>query len=99
MSFAEQPRQRAGIGTWIANLIATAVAARLSRQDEFEADRFASALMIKAGLGTAPQKSLFRKLDRLTGSGGAGAPAWFLSHPPAARRIAAIEAHEARWRG
>ncbi len=40
--------------------------------------------MIKAGLGTAPQKSLFRKLDRLTGSGGAGAPAWFLSHPPAA---------------
>ncbi|WP_339819419.1 M48 family metallopeptidase [uncultured Paracoccus sp.] len=88
-----------GIGAWIANLIATAVAARLSRQDEFEADRFASALMIKAGLGTAPQKSLFRKLDRLTGSGGAGAPAWFLSHPPAARRIAAIEAHEARWRG
>ncbi len=88
-----------GIGTWIANLIATAVAARLSRQDEFEADRFASALMIKAGLGTAPQKSLFIKLDRLTGSSGAGAPAWFLSHPPAARRIAAIEAHEARWRG
>lgn len=88
-----------GIGAWIANMIATTVAARLSRQDEFEADRFASALMIKAGLGTAPQKSLFRKLDRLTGSGGAGAPAWFLSHPPAARRIAAIEAHEARWRG
>ncbi len=28
-----------GIGAWIANLIATAVAARLSRQDEFEADR------------------------------------------------------------
>ncbi|TJZ92899.1 M48 family metallopeptidase [Paracoccus gahaiensis] len=87
-----------GIGTWIANAVATAVAARLSRQDEFEADRFASALMIKAGLGTDPQKSLFRKLDKLTGSAGAGAPAWFLSHPPTARRIAAIEAHEARWR-
>ncbi|WP_410217003.1 M48 family metallopeptidase [Paracoccus sp. (in: a-proteobacteria)] len=86
-----------GIGAWIANMIATAVAARLSRQDEFEADRFASALMIKAGLGTEPQKSLFRKLDRLTGQMGAGAPAWFLSHPPVARRIAAIEAHEARW--
>lgn len=87
-----------GIGTWIANLVATAIAARLSRQDEFEADRFASALMIKAGLGTEPQKTLFRKLDRLTGSSGPGAPAWFLSHPPAAQRIAAIEAHEARWK-
>ncbi|TGN61627.1 M48 family metallopeptidase [Paracoccus liaowanqingii] len=86
-----------GIGTWIANAVATAVAARLSRQDEFEADRFASALMIKAGLGTDPQKSLFRKLDKLTGSASGGAPAWFLSHPPTARRIAAIEAHEARW--
>ncbi|MFN3273544.1 MAG: M48 family metallopeptidase [Paracoccus sp. (in: a-proteobacteria)] len=87
-----------GIGTWIANLVATAIAARLSRQDEFEADRFASALMIKAGLGTEPQKTLFQKLDHLTGSSGPGAPAWFLSHPPAAQRIAAIEAHEARWK-
>lgn len=86
-----------GIGTWIANMVATAVAARLSRQDEFEADRFASALMIKAGLGTEPQKSLFLKLDRLTGNAGPGAPAWFLSHPPVPQRIAAIEAHETRW--
>lgn len=85
-----------GIGAWIANLVATAIAARLSRQDEYEADRFASALMIRAGLGTGPQKSLFRKLDRMAG-GRAAMPAWFLSHPPAARRIAAIEQHEARW--
>ena len=87
-----------GIGAWIANMVASAVAARLSRQDEFEADRFASALMIRAGLGTDPQKSLFRKLDGLTGGTAAPAPAWFLSHPPTAQRIAAIEAHEARWR-
>ena len=87
-----------GIGAWIANLVATAVAARLSRQDEFEADRFASALMIKAGLGTEPQKALFRKLERLTGASGPGAPAWFLSHPPVQQRIAAIEALETRWR-
>ena len=87
-----------GIGVWIANAIAAAVAARLSRQDEFEADQFASALMIKAGFGTEPQKSLFRKLDALTGAMGRGAPAWFLSHPPVAKRIAAIEAQEARWR-
>lgn len=88
-----------GFGALIANAIATAVAARLSRQDEFEADRFATALMIKAGLGTEPQKSLFRKLDALSGRMGAGAPAWFLSHPPTEKRIAAIESHELRWRG
>ncbi|AUH63613.1 M48 family metallopeptidase [Paracoccus zhejiangensis] len=85
------------IGAWIANLAAAAVAARLSRQDEFEADEFASALMIKAGMGTGPQKSLFRKLDALSGLMGAGAPAWLLSHPKTDRRIAAIEANEARW--
>ncbi|WP_323008787.1 M48 family metalloprotease [Paracoccus sp. (in: a-proteobacteria)] len=88
-----------GIGVWIGNLVASAIAARLSRQDEFEADAFASALMVKAGLGTEPQKSLFRKLDRLAGGGGGpGAPAWLLSHPPAAARIAAIEKLEARWK-
>ena len=85
-----------GIGGWIANLVAAAVAARLSRQDEFEADAFASALMVKAGLGTAPQKSLFRKLDALAGGRGT-APAWMLSHPPTPARIAAIERLEQRW--
>ncbi len=86
-----------GLGAWIAGIVATAVAARLSREDEFEADRFASALMIRAGLGTEPQVSLFQKLDRLTGNRGT-APAWLLSHPPTARRIAAIQAQAARWR-
>lgn len=85
-----------GIGGWIANLAATAVAARLSRQDEFEADAFASALMVKAGLGTGPQKSLFRKLDKLSGGRGS-APAWLMSHPPTRLRIAAIEKLEKRW--
>lgn len=87
-----------GLGAWIAGLIASAVAARLSRDDEFEADRFATALMMRAGLGTAPQISLFRKLERMTGGKGAAAPAWLLSHPPIPRRIAAIEAQEGRWR-
>lgn len=87
------------IGIWIANLIATALMARLSRRDEFEADAYASALLIKAGIGTAPQKSLFRKLEALTANRAEGVPAWLLSHPRADERIAAIEANEARWRG
>lgn len=87
------------IGIWIANLIATALMARLSQRDEFEADAYASALLIKAGIGTAPQKSLFRKLEALTKNRGQGIPAWLLSHPRSEVRIAAIEANEARWVG
>jgi metalloprotease len=85
------------IGIWIANMISAAVAARLSRRDEHEADAYASALLVKAGIGTAPQKSMFRKLDALTGALGAGTPAWLMSHPKIAERIAAIEEREARW--
>lgn len=87
------------IGIWIANLISTALMARLSRRDEFEADAYASALLIKAGIGTGPQKSLFRKLGALTQNRGQGIPAWLLSHPRTEERIAAIEANEARWVG
>ena len=85
------------IGIWLANILTTALAARLSQRDEFEADEFASALLIKAGIGTAPQISLFRKLDALSGAPGAGVPAWLLTHPKTPRRIAAIEANAARW--
>lgn len=87
------------IGVWIANAISVALLARLSRRDEFEADAYASALLIKAGIGTGPQKSLFRKLDALTENRAEGIPAWLLSHPRTDDRIAAIEANEARWTG
>jgi putative metalloprotease len=86
-----------GLGVWIANALATLLAARLSRQDEYEADAYASALLVKAGIGTGPQKSLFGKLEGLTGMGGRGIPAWLMSHPKTTERIAAIEALETRW--
>ena len=86
-----------GIGVLIANALTTLLAARLSRGDEFEADEYASALMIKAGLGTAPQVSLFRKLDALTKSNSGAAPAWLMSHPKTGKRIEAIEANTAKW--
>jgi putative metalloprotease len=85
------------IGIWIANLISTALMARLSRRDEFEADAYATALLIKSGIGTGPQKSLFRKLGALTQNRAEGIPVWLLSHPKVDERIAAIEANEARW--
>lgn len=85
------------VGVWLANLLSTALMARLSRRDEFEADAYASALLIKAGIGTGPQKSLFAKLDAMTRGQAGGVPAWLLSHPRTTERIAAIEANEARW--
>jgi putative metalloprotease len=88
-----------GLGIWIANAVTTLLAARLSRGDEYEADAYAAALLTKAGIGTAPQKSLFEKLEALTSGAGGAMPAWMLSHPKTAERIAAIEALEARWQG
>ncbi len=85
------------VGPFIANGLMTLLAARLSRQDEYEADAYASALLVKAGIGTSPQKSLFTKLETLTGARGAKQAAWLMSHPKTAERIAAIEANEAKW--
>jgi len=84
------------IGPMIAGFLTSLLAARLSRSDEYEADAYAAALLTKSGIGTAPQKSLFRKLERLTGGGG-GMPAWLLSHPKVEERIAAIDRLEAGW--
>ena len=86
-----------GIGPWIAGQLMRLVSARLSRNDEFEADAYASALLVKSGIGTGPQKSLFTKLEKLTGARGASTPAWLLSHPKTPQRIAAIEANDAKW--
>jgi putative metalloprotease len=87
-----------GVGVWLANLIATALAARLSRGDEYEADAYAAALLVKSGIGTAPQKSLFAKLEHLTQVNRGAMPAWLMSHPDTAARIAAIERLERKWR-
>lgn len=86
-----------GIGIWIANMLTSLLAARLSRQDEYEADAYAAALLTKAGIGIAPQKSLFRKLEALTQGNAGMAPAWLMSHPKVEERIAALETLERRW--
>jgi putative metalloprotease len=88
-----------GLGVWIANGVASLLAAKLSRGDEYEADEYAAALLTKAEIGTEPQKTLLDKLSSLTSGGGGTAPAWLMSHPPTPERIAAIERLEARWQG
>ncbi|MCV6585719.1 MAG: M48 family metalloprotease [Marinibacterium sp.] len=84
-------------GVWIANGLAGLLMAGLSRSDEYEADAYAAALLTKAGIGIAPQISMFRKLDALTEARSGVVPAWLLSHPKTHDRIAALEQLEARW--
>ena len=85
------------VGIWVANMISTMLAARLSRGDEYEADAYAAALLTKAGIGIAPQISLFRKLDALTQSNHGTSPAWLLSHPKTDERVAALTRLQDRW--
>ncbi|MDF3413606.1 M48 family metalloprotease [Sulfitobacter sp. M57] len=84
-------------GVWIANMLTTLLAARLSRADEYEADAYAAALLSKAGIGVAPQISLFKKLEALTQSNSGTAPAWLLSHPKTDERIKALQMLQKRW--
>ncbi|MEM6306185.1 MAG: M48 family metalloprotease [Pseudomonadota bacterium] len=85
------------VGPWIANALVSLLAARLSRSDEYEADAYAAALLTKAGIGVAPQISLFGKLEALTQTNMGKMPAWLLSHPKSEERIAALRALEAKW--
>lgn len=85
------------VGYYIANFLAAMMMSRLSRRDEFEADEYASALMMKAGFGTAPQISMFEKLSKH--APGQRGVAWLASHPETEERIAAIRARAAGWAG
>ena len=86
-----------GIGVYLAGLLTSLLAARLSRADEYEADAYATALLEKAGIGAAPQISLFEKLDAMTRGGAAPVPAWLMSHPQTSERIARIRANLEKW--
>lgn len=87
-----------GLGIWIASTITKLMFAKLSRSDEYEADAYASALLIKSGIGIDPQITLFEKLEQLTNTSGNGAPAWLLSHPKTSERIKAIKKNEQKWK-
>lgn len=85
-----------GVGPWLAGMMMRLLAARLSHRDEYEADEYAAALMVKSGFGTDAQKSLLAALPDLTGQKNA-MPAWMLSHPDVADRVQAIETLEEKW--
>ena len=57
---AERLGRRAELGRCVRQQIARA--ARLSRRDEFEADAYATALMVRSGIGAEHQARLLEKL-------------------------------------
>ncbi|MGB0958624.1 MAG: M48 family metallopeptidase [Halocynthiibacter sp.] len=86
-----------GLGIYIANLVTSVLAARLSQTAEFEADEYGAALLQKSGIGVAPQISMFEKLDQLTGGKRGATPAWLLSHPKTETRINALKKMQNKW--
>jgi putative metalloprotease len=84
-------------GVWIANMLTSILAARLSRTDEYEADAYAAALLTKSGINTSGQISLFKKLDAISDSLNGNVPAWLLSHPKTSERINALNKLKAHW--
>ena len=86
-----------GLGGIIANFLSNLLMARLSRTDEFEADEYASALMMKSGIGVEHQISMFEKLEKQSGNNANLQPAWLLSHPKTKKRIEKIEENLSKW--
>ncbi|MEL6475736.1 MAG: M48 family metalloprotease [Pseudomonadota bacterium] len=87
------------VGIYLARWIGSLFVARLSRKDEFEADAYATALMIKAGFGAEPQARMLEKLIEITPGAEAHGKSWLASHPPVAERAKAIRANATRWEG
>ena len=84
------------VGSIIGRYISQILISGLSRKDEFEADAYAAALLFKSGIGTAPQISLLKKIEKLTGAVSPSV-SWTMSHPPPLERINAIRDLEISW--
>lgn len=85
------------IGFYLARWIGSLFVARLSRKDEFEADAYATALMIRAGYGAEPQARMLEKLLTLLPGVSNAARSWLASHPPVDERASAIRANADHW--
>ncbi|MBY8975511.1 M48 family metalloprotease [Rhodobacteraceae bacterium NNCM2] len=87
------------VGYYIARWLGSLFVATLSRKDEFEADSYATALMIRAGFGAEPQARMLEKLVELVPGAERAGNSWLASHPPVAERAAAIRGNAQRWDG
>lgn len=84
------------VGVYIANFLVSLLASKISRNDEFEADAYAAALLIKSGIGLDPQITLLKKLDNLVGN--ISTVSWLSSHPKTIDRINALKKLKEKWK-
>ena len=84
-------------GWYISNWLLNAITAKLSRRDEFEADAYATALMVQSGIGAEHQATLLEKLPDLIPGASTGEQSWLSSHPPSDQRAKAIRENSLRW--
>lgn len=85
------------IGWYIARWLSSFFIATLSRKDEFEADAYATALMIRSGLGAEPQAQMLEKLEELIPAAAMAKTSWLASHPAVRERTKVIRENAARW--
>jgi putative metalloprotease len=84
-------------GWIIARWVTTFAMSHLTRKDEFEADAYATALMVKSGFGAEPQARMLEKLLELVPETAAQETSWLASHPPVSERVDAIRQNAERW--
>ena len=84
------------VGNYISAMLLRIVTAKLSRIDEYAADEYATAIMLRIGLGVTPLVDLFYKLETLNDDKN-HALTWLQSHPTLKDRISAIKILEDRW--
>lgn len=69
------------------------IRARMSREDEFEADAFGAQMMMRAGLDPNPTRSALKKADQWSMASGLRGPVrWLLSHPSLEERLERLDA-------
>ena len=84
------------VGNYISAMLLKIVTAKLSRIDEYAADEYATAIMLRIGLGVTPLVDLFYKLETLNDERNQSLT-WLQSHPTPQDRISAIKKLEDRW--
>lgn len=87
-----------GVGFYLANALAQLLSAKLSRSDEYAADSYAAALLVKSNIGLDPQISLLNKLDYLLNTKEVRQVPWLMSHPSSKDRIAQINGLRKKWK-
>lgn len=80
------------IGRMVSSHALSLTRAKLSRQDEFEADARAATILKRCGLSPGDLADALALFETLEAERGGDPPSWLASHPPIAERIRRLKA-------